>query len=108
MSSSARKKLQTLFLEELQELRSSAKDFQSDFPSVASNLYLEDGKSRDPHVEHLVQAFAWMNARLSSRIEAEKEKIPRFLLNHLQPNKLASRPCAAIARVDTIQALTIR
>jgi len=98
MSSSARKKLQSLFIEELQELRSSAKDFQSDFPSVASNLYLEDGKSRDPHVEHLVQAFAWMNARLSSRIEAEKEKIPRFLLNHLQPNNLASRPCAAIAK----------
>jgi len=98
MSSSARKKLQSLFIDELEELRTSARDFQSDFPLAASNLSLEEGRSRDPHVEHLVQAFAWMNARLSSRLEAEKEKIPRFLLNHIQPNKMACRPCAAIAK----------
>ena len=48
MSSSARKKLQSLFIDELEELRTSARDFQSDFPLAASNLSLEEGKVQGP------------------------------------------------------------
>ena len=74
MAVTARKRLQELFIEELEGLRGSAAEFQADFPTVASNLSLDQGKSRDPHVEHLVQAFAWMVARLRAGVETEKNK----------------------------------
>ena len=97
MAVTARKRLQELFIEELEGLRGSAAEFQADFPTVASNLSLDQGKSRDPHVEHLVQAFAWMVARLRAGVETEKNKLPSLLLDHLHSDLCNHRPVMAMA-----------
>ena len=56
-------RLNSYYLSELDSLRSAGRDFAQAYPNVASELSLSEGEARDPHVEHLVQSFAWMMGR---------------------------------------------
>jgi type VI secretion system protein ImpG len=64
MTRSNRDQIKTYFRSELEELRLSGREFADAYPAIASELSLSAGVSRDPHVEHLVQSFAWMMSRL--------------------------------------------
>jgi type VI secretion system protein ImpG len=100
METTSRKKLQDYFVSELEALRGSATDFQADYPAIASELVLSEGISRDPHVEHLVQSFAWMMARLQLQLDGEAHKLPRLVVDHMHPNALASVPAMAVVECD--------
>jgi type VI secretion system protein ImpG len=52
---------------ELDYLRKSAAQFAEKHPKVASRLVLEPTKCEDPHVERLLEAFAfWRRASISN------------------------------------------
>lgn len=108
-------RLTSHYIEELRELRSSAKAFSYNHPEAANELSLDGGISRDPHVEHLFQSFAWMSARLRSTLENESSKLPALLLNELAPSSLLARPAMAIVQcqvdgrqVDLTSGYTLR
>lgn len=99
-STSTRRQLNEYFAAELAELRTSAIEFSAENPSIAEELSLNkhnEGKSQDPHIEMLIQSFAWMTSRLRQNIESESTKLPSMLLQQLYPQLLCSVPSMAIA-----------
>lgn len=99
-SEPARKQLNDYFAAELAGLRTSVIDFAEENPRIAEELSLNkhnEGKSRDPHIEMLIQSFAWMTSRLRQNIESESGKLPAILLQQLYPQLISSIPSMAIA-----------
>jgi len=96
----SREQLNQYFAAELAALRDSAVEFSYENPSIAQELMLNkhnEGKSRDPHVEMLIQSFAWMTSRLRQNMESESSKMPAALLQQLYPQLTCSIPSMAIA-----------
>ena len=99
-STSSRTQLNDYFAAELAGLRTRAIEFASENPSIAEELMLNkdnEGKSRDPHVEILIQSFAWLTSRLRQNIETESSKLPALMLQQLYPQLVSSIPSMAIA-----------
>ncbi len=88
------------FKNELQQLRDDAAEFAGDHPAVAQELGLNNGRSRDPHIEMLVQSFAWMTGRLHQKIEHESAKLPELLMQQLYPQLIAPLPSMAVMECD--------
>ena len=100
MLGSAKGKLNAFYENELDALRSSGAEFSKDYPKIAKELELSSGVSRDPHVEHLVQSFAWMMARLQLQMESESRKLPSMLVQELEPSLISAKPSMAIAECE--------
>ena len=56
---------------ELTYLRYLGAEFAKKYPKVASRLLLEAGKCEDPHVERLLEGFAFLAARIYLKIDDE-------------------------------------
>lgn len=96
----SREQLNDYFAAELAGLRSSVFEFAAENPSIAEELALNkhnEGKSQDPHIEMLIQSFAWMTSRLRQNMESESAKLPAILLQQLYPQLTCSIPSMAIA-----------
>src|SRR5690348_5129079 len=86
---------------ELHAIRELARDFAREHPRVAGNLILseETGLSQDPHVERLIEAFAYLTARLQVKLKDEFPELVNSLLGMLYPHYLAPVPSMAIAQL---------
>ena len=96
----SRAQLNDYFAAELAGLRTSAIEFAQENPSIAEELLLNrqnEGRSQDPHLEILIQSFAWLTSRLRQNIESESAKLPAMLLQQLYPQLVCSTPSMAIA-----------
>jgi type VI secretion system protein ImpG len=83
---------------ELSFIRQMAGEFAAKYPKIASRLLLESDKAEDPHVERLIQAFAFLTARVHHKIDDEYPEITESLLNVLYPHYLAPIPSMSIAQ----------
>lgn len=83
---------------ELTYLRQSGSEFAAKYPKIASRLLLEQDKSEDPHVERLIQAVAFLAARVHRKIADEFPEITDALLGVLYPHYLAPVPSLAIVQ----------
>ena len=63
----------------------SAAQFAEKYPKVASRLALEPTKCEDPHVERLLESFAFLAARIHLKMEDEFPEITDGLLNIVYP-----------------------
>src|ERR1700755_2283534 len=90
---------------ELDYLRKSAAQFAEKHPKVASRLVLEPTKCEDPHVERLLEGFAFLAARVHLKIDDEFPEITEALLNILYPHYLRPIPSMTVAefRIDPEQ-----
>ena len=69
-------------------------EFAEKYPKIACRLQLEPDKCEDPHVERLLEAFAFLAARVRLKIDDEFPEITESLLGVLYPHLLApSRRC---------------
>lgn len=100
MIASGNEKVIDYFMAELQSLRQRATLFSEDYPEVASELRLGSGRSDDPHVEMLLQSFAYMTARLRYNLDADMPEVPVNLLKHLYPHLETPIPSMGILQVD--------
>ena len=75
-----REELLSYYERELTFLRQMGKDFASTYPKVASRLQLEPDRCEDPHVERLLEAFAFLCARVHLKID---DDFPEIMLDHL-------------------------
>ena len=86
-----------LFYErELDYLRKSAAQFAERHPKVASRLVLEPTKCEDPHVERLLEAFAFLAARVHLKLEDEFPEITEALLSIVYPQLVRPLPSMSV------------
>ena len=85
---------------ELAFLRRYAKEFSERYPKIAGRLLLMGDVSEDPHVERLIESFAFMGARISKKIEDDYPEFTEALLEVLYPHYLRPFPSCSIAHFD--------
>ncbi|MGB0683439.1 MAG: type VI secretion system baseplate subunit TssF [Magnetovibrionaceae bacterium] len=85
---------------ELRYLRDVGAGFARKYPKIASRLQMGKDESPDPHVERLIESFAFLTGRLQHGIDSEFPEIPTALLNLLYPHLLDPVPSLGIARFD--------
>jgi type VI secretion system protein ImpG len=91
-----RTELLDLYERELTFLRQMGAEFAQRFPKIASRLELEADKCEDPHVERLLEAFAFLAARVRLKLEDEFPEVTEALLGVLYPGFLAPIPSASV------------
>lgn len=95
-----RDELLTYYERELSYVRHLGQEFAQAYPKIASRLQLEAGKCEDPHVERLIQAFAFLAARIHRKLDDEFPEITDALLGILYPHYLAPLPSMSIVQFE--------
>lgn len=93
-----RSELLEYYERELSFLRQMGAEFAEKYPKVAARLQLEPDKCDDPHVERLLEAFAFLSARVRLKIDDEFPEITEALLGILYPTFLAPMPSASVVQ----------
>jgi type VI secretion system protein ImpG len=86
------------YSQELTYLRYLGAEFANKYPKVASRLLLEAGKCEDPHVERLLEGFAFLAARIYTKIDDEFPEVVESLLSILYPYYLRPIPSASVVQ----------
>src|SRR5438067_10054550 len=86
------------YLEELSYLRSMGMRFALDHPKIAAQLELSANVSPDPHVERLIESFAFLTARIQRDLANDFPEIAAELLQTLYPHYLNPIPSMTIVR----------
>ena len=85
---------------ELRFLREMGAEFADKYPKIAQRLVLEPDKCEDPHVERMLEAFAFLAARVHLKIDDEFPEITEALLTVLYPHYLRPIPSMSIVEFD--------
>jgi type VI secretion system protein ImpG len=93
-----RDELLYLYEQELRYLRRTGAEFGRRYPKVASRLLLEPTKCDDPHVERILEGFAFLAARIQLKLEDDFPEVTEALLDVLYPHY--TRPIPAMAMVE--------
>lgn len=83
---------------ELIFLRRMGAEFARKYPKIAARLLLEEEKIEDPHVERMIEAFAFLSGRVSLKLDDELPEITESFINVLYPHYLSPIPSMAIAQ----------
>lgn len=84
---------------ELTYLRKLGAEFAQQYPKIASRLQLEATRCEDPHVERLLEGFAFLAARIQRRLDDDFPEISESLLEMLHPQLVRPLPSMTIAEV---------
>jgi type VI secretion system protein ImpG len=88
------------YFDELSYLRDAGRGFAREHKKVAGRLDMPHGESADPHVERLIESFAFLTARIQRQMHAEFPEITSALLGVLYPQLVQPLPSTAIACFD--------
>jgi len=83
---------------ELTYMRQMGAQFAEKYPKIASRLVLEPTKCDDPHVERLIEAFAFLAARVHLKIDDEFPEITEALLGIVYPHFIRPLPSMSIVQ----------
>lgn len=83
---------------ELIFLRRMGAEFANKYPKIAARLQLDEEKIEDPHVERMIEAFAFLSGRIGLKLDDELPEITESFINLLYPHYLAPIPSMAIAQ----------
>ncbi len=86
---------------ELNFLRQLGAEFAGKYPKIASRLVLntEANECEDPHVERLLEGFAFLAARVHLKIDDEFPEITEALLSILYPHYIRPAPSMSIVEM---------
>src|SRR6202142_4735728 len=73
--------------------------FAEKYPKIASRLIPEPTKCHDPHVERLLEGFAFLAARVHLKIDDEFPEITEALLSILYPHYIRPTPSMSIVEM---------
>ena len=90
-------RLLNAYISELEALRVHGRELAESFPDVAARLDIGPRRSRDPHVERVVESAAFLAARLRLQLEDQSAELPMWLLSILAPTLQEPVPAMAIA-----------
>ncbi|RUZ81679.1 type VI secretion system baseplate subunit TssF [Mesorhizobium sp. M7A.F.Ca.CA.001.14.1.1] len=83
--------------EELSHIRALASEFADMHPAVARNLSLDTVPCPDPYVERLLDGVAFLAARTRLKVDAERSRFSRSVLDVLYPDLVTPAPATAMA-----------
>lgn len=83
---------------ELIFLRRMGAEFARKYPKVAARLLLDEEKIEDPHVERMIEAFAFLAGRINLKLADEFPEITESFFNVLYPHFLNPIPSMAITQ----------
>jgi type VI secretion system protein ImpG len=108
MRTSNREELLQFYRDELSYLRRMGREFKARYAQLASRLEISDNECSDPHVERLIQSFAFLTARLQLNLRDEFPEITTALLGTLYPQLINPIPSMGIAEfvIDAAQGKT--
>ena len=85
---------------ELTFLRRLSHDFAKSYPKVAGRLLLSGETCEDPHIERLIESFAFLTGRLHKKLDDEYPEFTDALLQVVYPQYLRPFPSVSIAHFD--------
>ena len=94
-----RDELLQYYEKELAYLRLSGAAFAERYPKIASRLLLDQTATADPHVERLLEAFAFLAARVHLKLDDDFSEISEALLSVVAPHALRPIPAMSIAQL---------
>ncbi|WP_292173566.1 type VI secretion system baseplate subunit TssF, partial [Mesorhizobium sp.] len=83
--------------EELTHIRGLAAEFADMHPAIARNLSLDTVPCPDPYVERLLDGVAFLAARTRLKVDAERSRFTRAVLDVLYPDLVTPAPATAMA-----------
>jgi len=89
-------RLKDYYEEELRFLRRMGMEFAKQHEEIAEALRLEPNRCDDPHVERLLEGFAFLAARIHRRIDDDNVDISQALLNLVYPHYLRPIPSMTV------------
>jgi len=109
MANQPRDDLLVAYQRELQYLRTMGAEFAARYPKVAARLDLSADACADPHVERLIESFAFLTARIQRQLDGEFPQFTGSLLEVLYPHLCQPVPAMSIAQfeVDPSQGLPL-
>lgn len=97
---SATDELLTYYHAELDYLRRSGAEFAKMHPRAAARLELGPEECPDPHVERLIESFAFLTGRIHRALDEELPDVASAMLDVLYPHFLRPVPSMTIARFE--------
>ena len=99
-----RRELRQYYEDELRYLRQSGAEFAAKYPAIASGLRVETGN--DPHVDRLLEGFAFLAARIHHKLDDDFPEFTQTLLSMVYPHYVRPMPSMAVVElgVDPQQA----
>ncbi len=97
MSIETRAEQRDWFLRELSDLREEGAAFAARYPRVAGALDLGPEGGSDPDVERLIEAVAFLTARVQRNLDGQLPRLASGMLDALYPALVAPTPSMAIA-----------
>src|ERR1700687_52157 len=94
-----REELLAYYERELTYLRQVGAEFAQTYPKIASRLLLEPDRCEDPHTERLLEAFAFLAARVHLKVDDDFPEITEALLGVLYPHYLRPMPSMSPAGI---------
>ncbi len=85
---------------ELTYLRRLGAEFAARYPKVASRLQLEPTKCEDPHVERLLEGFAFLAARVHHRLDDDLPEVSEAMLDVLHPQHVRPLPSLSLVELE--------
>jgi type VI secretion system protein ImpG len=86
--------------QELRFVRDLAGEFASEHARVANRFGLDADTCADPHVEWLMDGFAFLAARVQQKLDGDYAVLTQHLLEMVYPDYLAPTPAAGIVALD--------
>lgn len=83
---------------ELTYLRQIGAEFAARYPKVASRLQLEPTKCEDPHVERMLEGFAFLAARVHLKIDDDLPEISQSMMELVYPHYVRPIPSLSIVQ----------
>ncbi|MGA3127062.1 MAG: type VI secretion system baseplate subunit TssF [Candidatus Korobacteraceae bacterium] len=94
-----REELLAYYERELTYLRQMGAEFAQKYPKIASRLMLEADRCADPHVERLLEAFAFLAARVHLKIDDDFPEITNALFGILYPHYIRPIPSMSVVQL---------
>jgi type VI secretion system protein ImpG len=85
-----------LYEEELGHIRDLSADFGNQYPKIAGRLGLSREGCDDPFVERMIEGFAFLAARVRTKLDAEYSNFSESLLESVYPQLLGPVPSMTI------------
>jgi type VI secretion system protein ImpG len=85
---------------ELTFLRRLSQDFAKQYPKVAGRLLLSGEACEDPHIERLIESFAFLTSRIHKKLDDDYPEITDSLLQVVYPQYLRPFPAVSVAQFD--------
>jgi type VI secretion system protein ImpG len=97
-----------LYEEELGHIRELSADFGNQYPKIAGRLGLSREGCDDPFVERMIEGFAFLAARVRTKLDAEYSNFSESLLESVYPQLLGPVPSMTVVEITPDEKLAGR